>query len=108
MLSTYDGCSCQHEPLIRVKVDHVYRVLTSTPPFILLYMSFQLHREHTVLQPFRRFQLIVPCPRTQHRNIVPRLRERKHDISPKILDQAGFETAQQAATSAQRQPGLNR
>ena len=44
----------------------------------------------------------MPCPRTQHLNIVPRLRGEKHDISLKILHQAGFETARQAATSAER------
>ena len=44
----------------------------------------------------------MPCPRTQHLNNVPRLRGEKHDISLKILHQAGFETARQAATSAER------
>ena len=42
----------------------------------------------------------VPCPRTQHRNNVPILRGKKHDISLKILHQAGFETARQAVTLA--------
>ena len=43
----------------------------------------------------------VPCPRTQqHRKNVPILRGEKHDISLKILHQAGFETARQAVTSA--------
>ena len=46
------------------------------------------------------FEGEVPCPRTHHRNNVPRLRGEKHDISLKILHQAGFETAGQAATSA--------
>ena len=40
----------------------------------------------------------VPCPRTQHRNNVPRLGREKHEISPKILHQAGFETTRQSAT----------
>ena len=31
-------------------------------------------------------------PRTRHLSNVPRLRGEKHDISPKILHQAGFET----------------
>ena len=44
----------------------------------------------------------MPCPRTQHLNNVPRLRGENHDISLKILHQAGFETARQAATSAER------
>ena len=44
----------------------------------------------------------MPCPRTQHLSNVPRLRGEKHDISPKILHQAGLETARQAATSAER------
>ena len=84
----------------------------SLDPFIRV--PFQLHGEHTVLQPFRRIEPIVhivisltiiftestvafegevPCPRTQHRNNVPRLRREKHDIYLKILYQAGFETA---------------
>ena len=46
------------------------------------------------------FEGEVPCPRTQHFNNVRRLRGEKHDISLKILHQAGFETAQQAATLA--------
>ena len=41
----------------------------------------------------------VSCPRTQQRNNVPIWRGEKHDISLKILHQAGFETARQAATS---------
>ena len=40
----------------------------------------------------------MPCLRTQHRNNVPILRGEKHDISLKILHQAGFETARQAVT----------
>ena len=44
----------------------------------------------------------MSCPRTHHLNNVPRLRGEKHDISLKILHQAGFETARQAATSAER------
>ena len=42
----------------------------------------------------------VPRPRTQQRNNVPILRGEKHDISMKILHQAGFETARQAVTLA--------
>ena len=44
----------------------------------------------------------MSCPRTHHLNNVPRLRGEKHAISLKILHQAGFETARQAATSAER------
>ena len=66
----------------------------------------QFHGEHTVLQPFRRIELImhisfsvlpgthfhlsqvrhlrVKCPKTQHQNNVPILRGEKHDISLKI------------------------
>ena len=44
------------------------------------------------------FEGSVPCPRTQHRNNVPILRGEKHDISLKIMRQAGFETVRQAAT----------
>ena len=39
----------------------------------------------------------VSCPRTQQRNIVPMLRGENMIISLKILNQAGFETARQAA-----------
>ena len=46
------------------------------------------------------FESEVRCPRTQHLNNVPRLRGEKHDISLKILHQAGFETARQATTLA--------
>ena len=42
----------------------------------------------------------VPCPWTQHRDNVPILWREKHDISLKILHQAGFETALQAVTLA--------
>ena len=42
----------------------------------------------------------VSSPRTQHRNNVPILRGEKHDISLKILHQAGFEPARQAVTLA--------
>ena len=42
----------------------------------------------------------VSCPRTQHRNNVPILRREKHDISLKVLHQAGFETARQTVTLA--------
>ena len=48
------------------------------------------------------FEGEVPCPRTQHLNNVPRLRGEKHDISLKILQQVGFETARQTATLAER------
>ena len=48
----------------------------------------------------------MSCPRTHHPNNVPRLRGEKHDISLKILHQAGFETAWQAATSAERRHAL--
>ena len=45
----------------------------------------------------------MPCPRTQHQNNVPMLRNgEKHDISIKIPHQAGLETARQAATLAKR------
>ena len=92
---------------------------------LLIRVPFQLPREHTVLQQFRRIEvnvhiaisvlpathfhlsqvrhLRVKCSAqlTQHLNNVQRLRGEKHDISLKILHQAGFETAQQAATSAE-------
>ena len=96
-------------------------------PDLFIRVPFQLHAEHTILQPFwgisidwtyrthchlcpnrysfspglsEPFEGEVPCPKTQHRNNVPELRGRKHDISLKILHQAGFETTRQAATSA--------
>ena len=43
----------------------------------------------------------MSCPRTHHLNNVQRLRGEKHGISLKILHQAEFETARQAATSAE-------
>ena len=69
------------------------------------------HRTHCHLCPTRysfspesseAFEGGVPCPRTEHLSNVPRLRGEKHDISLKILHQAGFETARQAATLAER------
>ena len=48
------------------------------------------------------FEGEVSCPRTHHLNNFPRLRGEKHVISLKILHQAGFETARQAATSPER------
>ena len=64
------------------------------------------NRTHCHLCPTRYFITVsseacegeVPCPRTQHRNKVLILRGEKHDISLKILHQAGFETARQAVT----------
>ena len=67
-----------------------------------------IYRTHCHLCPTRysfspesseAFEDEVPCPRTQHLNNVPRLRLEKHDISLKILLQAGVETTRQAATS---------
>ena len=48
------------------------------------------------------FESEMPCPRTQHLNNVPTLKVEKYNISLKILHQAWFETARQAATSAER------
>ena len=71
--------------------------------------ALNVYRTHCHLCPIRNlfspdsseaFEGEVPCPRTQHLNNVPRFRGDKHDISLKILHQAGFETARQAATSA--------
>ena len=72
---------------------------------LFIYVPFQLPGEHTVLQPFRRIELIVHIAISvlpHHLNNVPTLRGEKHDISQKILHQAGFETARQATTSAER------
>ena len=107
-----------------LKTYHPTLHLTPWSLDLLYRVPFQLHVEHTVLQPFRRIKLThchlcptrysfspesseafegeVPCPRTQHLNNVPRLRGEKHDISLKILHQAGFETARQAVTSTER------
>ena len=49
----------------------------------------------------------MPCPSTQHRNNGPRFRGEKHEINLKILHQAGFETARQAATSTKRPSTCN-
>ena len=113
-----------------LKTYHPTLHLTPWSLDLFIRVPFQLHGEHTALQPFRRIEIIVhiaisclvlscptrysfspesseafegevPCPRT-HLNNVPRLRGEKHDISLKILHQAGFETARQAATSAER------
>ena len=73
-----------------LKTYHLTLHLTPWSLDLFIRVPFQLHGEHTVL------------PRTQHLSNVPRLRGEKHDISLKILHQAGFETARQAATSAER------
>ena len=89
---------------------------------LFIHMPFQLPAEHKVLQPFRRIELIVhiaisALPGTHfHLSQVRHLRVkclaqghtilimsqdregRKHDISLKILHQAEFEAARQAAT----------
>ena len=44
----------------------------------------------------------MPWPRTQHRNNVPILRGKKHDIYLKILHQVGFETVRQAVALTKR------
>ena len=116
--------------LKNVKKVQVYRLISSLQTYhptlqftpwsldLFIRVPFQLHG--TLLQPFLRIELIVhiaisvlpesseaveggvSCPRTQHINNVPRLRGKKNDISLKIMHQAGFETARQAATSAER------
>ena len=74
--------------------------------------AHRTYRRHCHLCPTRysfspesseAFEGEVSCPRTQHLNNVAILRGEKHDISLKILHQAGFETARQAATSTKRQ-----
>ena len=75
---------------------------------LFIRVPFQLHG--TVLQSFRRIELIVHIaisvlPGTHfHLSQVKdlRVRGKKNDISLKIMHQAGFETARQAATSAER------
>ena len=42
----------------------------------------------------------MPCSMTQHQNNLSILRWEKHDISLRILHQAGFETARQVVTLA--------
>ena len=109
-----------------LKTYHPTLHLTPWSLDLFIRVPFQLHREHTVLQPFRRIALIVhiaisvlsgthfhlsqvkhlrvKCFVQGHNiiNNVPRLRGEEHYISLKILHQAGFETARQAATSAER------
>ena len=65
-------------------------------------LSYQVGRYSFSPESSEAFEGEVPCPRTQHLNNVPRLRVEKNDISLKILHQAGFETARQAATLAER------
>ena len=96
---------------------------------LFIRVPFQLPGEHTVLQPFRRIELIVhiaisvlpgthfqsseafegevSCPRTQHLNNVPILRGEKHNISLKILHQAGFEAAYHTLSNTAVPKGLN-
>ena len=90
---------------------------TFYPPVLFVRVSFQPHREHTVLPYLCALNLSytlpryefkpessiacegkVSCPGTHHQKNVPILRGEKHDISLKILHQVGLETAQQAAT----------
>ena len=99
---------------LKVKVQVFYSLISSLKTYhrtlhitpwsldLFIRMLFQLPGEHTVLQSSEAFEGKVSCPITHHLNNVPRLRGEKHDISLKILHQAGFETAQQAATSAER------
>ena len=114
---------------VKVKVQ-VYSLISSLKTYhptldftpwsldLCICVPFQLHGEHTVLQPFRRIELIVhiaisvlpgahfhlkcqvkhlgiKCLAQAH-NITskqrPILREEKRDFSLKILNQAGFET----------------
>ena len=111
-----------------------HRTLHFTPWSLdlFIHVSFQLPGEHTVLQPFQRIELIVhiaiavlpgrpysfspesseafegevSCPRTHHLNNVPRLRGGKHDISLKILHQAGFRN-RTAGSDIGRAPSSN-
>ena len=100
--------------------------LTPSSLELFIRVPFQLHGEHTVLQPFQRIELIVHIaisvlPGTHfHLSQVKHLRVKclvqEHNIltmsqdfkgrnrifSLKILHQAVFETARQAATSAER------
>ena len=80
---------------------------TSTPRRAYSPAAISAHRTHFHLCPTRYYfthesseacEGDVPCPRTQHRNNFQTLRGEKHDISLKILHQAWFETARQAAT----------
>ena len=93
-------------------------------------VPFQLHGEHTVLQPFLRIEhsvhTVLPSlsyrvhiltwvkwsiwewsalqhrKNVEHRNNISRLRGEKHDISLKILHQVGFKSTRQTATLAKR------
>ena len=102
-------------------ISSVFYIFTPWSLDLFSHVPSQLHGEHTVLQPFLRIELIIHIsisvlPGThfclsqvkhwgvkyiaQAHNIdnVPILSWEKHDISLKILHQAGFETARQAAT----------
>ena len=82
-----------------LKTYHPTLYLTPWSLYLFIRVPFQLHGGHTVLQPFRRIELIVhlcptrysfstesseafegevPCPRTHHLNNFPRLRGEKN------------------------------
>ena len=65
---------------------HVWRLI------IRLYIFY--------LSQVKHLRVKFSCPKTEHRNNVPRLRGEKLDITLKTLYQVVFETARQAATSA--------
>ena len=93
--------------------------MVTGPPDLFIRVPFQLHGEHTVLQPFRRIELIVhivisvlpgthfylnpvkrlrvyALPKDTTSKQCPKIEREKHDISLKILHQAGLETARQS------------
>ena len=89
----------------------VHTCTISTPPrayspaAISAHLTYHTHcrlcpTRYSFSQSSEAFEGKVPCPRTQHRDNVPRLRGEKCDIFLKIMHQAGFETARQAATMA--------
>ena len=93
--------------------------------YALCWIRHWLHWEHIVLQLFRRIELIVHIAifglpgthfhlsQVKHLRVkalskdttfyqCPKIEREEHNNSLKILHQAGFETARQAATSAER------
>ena len=84
--------------------DFTFYPLVTACMDLFIRVPFQLNGEHSVLQPFQRNEFVVHISIYLHfhRNNVSTLRGEKHDISLKILHQAGFESARQSAKLAKR------
>ena len=98
---------------VKVKVQVFYSLISSLKTYhrtfgasnlsyTLPSLSYQIAYSFST-ESSEAFEGEVACPRTHHLNNVPIFRREKHyDISLNILQQAGFETTRQAATSAER------